>query len=149
MGTANAYAGRAERFLAYLIDAILLLVPVILIVDVMGMAHVVILMSFLISLTYYTYFTASRWQATPGKRLLGLHVAHADGRAMGVRDALERYLAFVLPSLPLNASFIPENIAQSLVLGLSVLWFSPILFTEERIGLHDRLCGTRVLAGRT
>ncbi len=144
----QAYAGRLERFLAYLIDAIILLVPSMLLVGLMGAVSSVTLASFLINLVYYTYFTASHWQATPGKRLLGIYVARADRQPLSQRDALERFLAFILPTLPLYTSLLAENTAPMIVVWLSVVWFSPILFTVERMGLHDRLCNTRVMMGK-
>ncbi|MBX9726879.1 MAG: RDD family protein [Rickettsiales bacterium] len=102
----------------------------------------------LVSLGYYTYFTASRWQATPGKRLLSIYVVRTDNRALTPRDALERFLGFILPSLPIYSSIMLQQQAAMLVFWLTLFWFAPILFTPERIGFHDRLCRTRVVVGK-
>ena len=142
------YAGRPERFFAYLIDTVILAVPGAVVVAAMKGADSAIIGVFLISFFYYTYFNASRWQATPGKRLLTLYIAHTDHRPLTMRDAAERFLAFILPTLPVYASFIPEQHAPILVFWLTLLWFAPILFTPERVGLHDRLCSTHVLVGK-
>lgn len=151
------YAGRAERFFAYLIDVLIVMVPVALLAKsflskndagdliVEPAAYAV---TFLINLSYHTYFVASRWQATPGMRLLSMYVARTDTRPLQLRDAVERFLAFFIPTLPSYASFIPANQAPILVLWLTAIWFAPILFRPDRTGLHDRLCGTRVLVGR-
>lgn len=146
--TTPIYAGRAERFFAYLIDTIILAVPGALVVSLLKGAEVAIIGVFLISLAYYTYFTASAWQATLGKRMLNLYVARADKKALTPRDALERFLAFILPTLPVYTSFIPEKHAPVLVFWLTMVWFSPILFRPDRTGLHDRLCNTHVLVGK-
>ena len=142
------YAGRLERLFAYLIDSIILVLPGMLLVGLLGESGILTAITFAISMFYYTYFTASNWQATPGKRLLGMYVARCDRQPLTLRDAVERFLAFCLPSLPIYASVIPENVAPMIVFWLSLAWFCPILFTPERIGMHDRLCRTRVLVGK-
>jgi uncharacterized RDD family membrane protein YckC len=79
---------------------------------------------------YYAFFTASGWQATPGKRILGLHIIRADGRKIGFALGLGRYLAYI-PS--------------SLILGFG---FFMIGWSDQKKGLHDIICGTRVVRGR-
>ena len=79
---------------------------------------------------YYALFIASGWQATPGKKLLGLHVIRADGQKIGFWRALGRYLAY-FPS--------------SLTLGLG---FFMIGWSREKRALHDFICGTRVVRGK-
>lgn len=146
--TLPLYAGRAERFFAYLIDTLILLLPGSLVVALLKGEDAAVVGVFLVSLGYYTYFTASRWQATPGKRLLSIYVVRTDNRALTPRDALERFLGFILPSLPIYSSIMPQQQAAMLVFWLTLFWFAPILFTPERIGLHDRLCRTRVVVGK-
>lgn len=142
------YAGRPERFLAYLIDTIILLLAAAMLTTIAGKESYAIPITFLTGMAYYTHFTASRWQATPGKRMLGIYIARTDHRALTRRDALERFLAYSLPSLPMYASFVPEQTSSILAVWLSVFWFFPIIVTPERIGMHDRLCRTRVLNGK-
>ena len=151
------YAGRLERFLAYLLDALLIVIPVrlsvtmFLQVDPAGQSTVdpvFFPVMFLINLAYYAYFTASRWQATPGKRLLGIYVIRTDNQRLTALDATERFLAFTLPYLPLYVSFLSPAWGKTLTMFLVIYWFAPILYTQERIGIHDRLCRTRVLIGR-
>ena len=142
------YAGRPERFLAYLIDTIFLLIAAAILTTIIGKEAYAIPITFLTSLAYYTHFLASRWQATPGKRMLNIYVARLDRQPLTKRDALERFLAYSLPSLPMYASFIPEGTSSILAVWLSVFWFFPILVTPERIGMHDRICRTRVLTGK-
>lgn len=72
-------------------------------------------------------FEASAWQATPGKRALGLQVVRLDGRPMTLGVAMKRYLAAGLSWLTLN-------------IGHAMAAFAPFL------ALHDRLSQTRVIA---
>lgn len=72
-------------------------------------------------------FEASPWQATPGKRALGLVVVAADGAHPGPLRLLLRQLAAALSWASLN-------------LGHALAAFPP------HLALHDRLSGTRVLA---
>lgn len=148
MRPTTPYAGRLERLFANLLDTVFLILPNGLLVAAIGDQGLASMVTFLVILGYYVYFTASPWQATPGKRLLGIYVVRTDGRLLTPRDALERFLAYSIPSLPLYSSFLSPGLLSVLVIGLSLFWFVPILFTEERIGYHDRLCGTRVVAGR-
>lgn len=158
------YAGRLERLLAYLIDTIILAIASLPLValfpsedtndiisgpnDIMSENPLVTLSVFLMTLAYYTYFTASDWQATPGKRILSLYVVRTNRRKLTPRDALERFLAFIIPTLPFYASFIPERVAAVLATWLVLFWFAPIVFSIERTGYHDTLCRTRVVVGR-
>lgn len=142
------YAGRAERFLAYLIDVILLIGAGELLARLMGGGTITLLANFLFQAFYYTHFTASHWQATPGQRITGLHVVRIDRKPLRIPDALERFLVFLFPILPLYVSFIPLDIVRVLCTWLVMVWFLPILFTEQRIGMHDRICGQRVVAGK-
>ena len=148
MPTSLIYAGRLERLLAYLIDTIILVVPAMYFASLLHGDPIVTPLCFIASLAYYSYFTASRWQATPGKRLLGIYIIRTDNRMLNLRDGAERFLAFILPSLPMYTSFIPPDMAPGVSLALSIAWFASILYTEERMGMHDRICHTRVLIGR-
>ena len=142
------YAGRLERMFANMIDTLILLVPSGVCASILGGSPVTLLAAFLCNMVYYTAFHGSHWQATPGKRILNMHLIHVNGKPLTQRDALERFLAFILPSLPIHLSFLSQNTAMVLVVWLSVFWFSPILFRSDRAGLHDRICDTRVIVGR-
>jgi uncharacterized RDD family membrane protein YckC len=85
----------------------------------------------IVGLFYYTIFIGSPWQATLGKRICGLHVIHAKtgGRVSYLR-ALGRYLSYYLSALPLALGFI--------LIGV----------TDQKRGLHDMICGTRVVYGK-
>ncbi|MGN6113156.1 MAG: RDD family protein, partial [Luteimonas sp.] len=72
----------------------------------------------------------SPWQASPGKRALGLRVEALDGAAPDARQAMLREAAGVLSWLTLN-------------LGHALALVPP-----RRQSLHDRIAGTRVVESR-
>lgn len=79
---------------------------------------------------YFALFESSVWQATPGKRALGLVVTDRDGARLGFGRALGRHVAAL------------ANYA-SLMVG----WLLVALDRDKR-GLHDHLAGTRVVSRR-
>lgn len=80
-----------------------------------------------VSALWFIATEASGWQASPGKRLLGLRVVAADGGAPGLARVMARFAAG-LPSWLL------------LHLGHAMAAWPP-----ERRALHDRIAGTRVV----
>ena len=82
-------------------------------------------------LAAFAAFESSPWQATPGKRLLGLRVVDLDGRRVGVIRAVARQCLKLL------------DVATSMVT------FVIAAVTPRRQTLHDILAGTLVTeAGR-
>jgi uncharacterized RDD family membrane protein YckC len=144
------YAGFWIRLLAYAIDMVL----VYILAAVVGM--VIVGISFLfgglntgdspesslvlqalpltvligVVLVYYTFFQSRAWQATPGKRICRIHIIRQDGGRVSGLLALGRYLSYLVSSLPLG------------------LGFFMIGWTDQKKGLHDMICGTRVAYGR-
>jgi uncharacterized RDD family membrane protein YckC len=142
------YASRMERLFANLLDTLFLLPPNIALVKLLGEGGPALLAGFLLYLGYYWWFTASTWQATPGKRLMNIHVVMTDGTRPGGVEAFERFLCYILPTLPLYLSVLSEQVAQTLFVWMSIFWFAPILYTPDRRGIHDTLAGTRVVTGK-
>lgn len=81
----------------------------------------------LLSALWALGFEASRWQATPGQRALGLRVTDTADARIGGGRALLRHLAAGLSWASLN-------------LGHALIALPP------HLALHDRLSGTRVQA---
>jgi hypothetical protein len=81
-------------------------------------------------LTASAAFESSPWQATPGKRLLGLRVVDLDGRRLGVARAVARQCLKLL------------DIATSMVT------FVIAAVAPRRQALHDILAGTLVTEAR-
>lgn len=143
------YAGRLERVLAYLIDTLLLLFPNAFLLQIFGDGGAMMLAGFLCQMAYFSYSTASGWQASPGQRFLGIQLIHANGTPLTLRDAMERWLASYMPFLPLYVSFLEPQMAGAIASWLMLIWYLPMLYRDDRTGLHDRLCNTRVIAGKT
>lgn len=75
---------------------------------------------------YFALCESSRWQATLGKRLLGIRVTDASGARISCARALGRFFAAGLSWLTMN------------------LGHAMAAFGAERRALHDFIAGTRV-----
>jgi uncharacterized RDD family membrane protein YckC len=80
-----------------------------------------------LTLTYVIYFTR-KYDATPGKKALGLRLLRADGSKLGKGRIVGRYFAEWI---------------SSLVMGIGYLMVA--FDKEQRRALHDRICDTRVI----
>lgn len=97
------------------------------------------------------YFAGSwrRSGRTPGQRVLGLHVASADGGGLTTRQALVRWL---LVAAPFSAAAVLATASSALdgplLPALVALWYLLLLATTvlspTSRGLHDRIAGTAV-----
>jgi len=141
-------AGLLIRGLAVTLDALIIFPVSVLLASVLKdnlPMHAIV--SLIISGTYYVMFLSGPWAATPGKRLMGLLVLRSDGSRLSAEQALQRYLAYIMPSLPVYSSM-EIGTSSIVMLWLSLVWFAPVLFTEKRTGIHDMLCHTRVVHGK-
>lgn len=137
------YGGFWRRFVAFMLDAIILTVinfPIQLIFGIYaaagsdrgnprisgGAIALVYVLSLATQLVYYTWFISQKG-ATPGKRVMGLKVITPDGGPISVGRAAGRFFAQILSGLILSIGFI---IAA---------------FDREKRALHDYICGTRVV----
>jgi uncharacterized RDD family membrane protein YckC len=133
------YAGFWIRFVAVIIDGVILYVAGMLVqlplagllkspqADMMLMgAGITYLIEMAIAATYEGVFV-SRFAATPGKMALNLKVVRADGSPVSIERAFARYFAKVLSGLILCIGFIMAG------------------FDSQKRGLHDMLCDTRVV----
>lgn len=75
---------------------------------------------------YFIGFEASAWQATPGKRLLGIRVSDLDGHRISVGQSSARFLAG-------SVSWLSMNLGHALA-G----------WRADGRALHDLIAGTRV-----
>jgi uncharacterized RDD family membrane protein YckC len=143
---ATAKGGFWIRFLAYVIDNILIFLGTVFLSFVAGLAtglggvtssmgtdeieNLATVFGFMIGvftgLFYFTFFTGWSGQ-TPGKRLLGLKVIQTTGEPVTYKKALLRYVGYIV-------SFV--------LLGLGFLM---IAFDRRKRGLHDLLAGTLVI----
>jgi len=76
---------------------------------------------------YYTVGESSTWQASVGKKLLGLKVTDLDGQQISFGKANARYWSKILSSL------------------LLAIGYLMVAFSEKKQGLHDRIADTLVV----
>jgi len=150
------YAGFWLRLVAYLVDKVILGVPifVIAVLVFLGAGGMQVLreirpngepspqfVAFLLTTIgttvlvalvgywiYYAYFESSDWQATPGKRLLNLYVTNLEGKPLSFGHASGRFFARLITNLiPLGIGYILAGV------------------TEKKQALHDMIAGCLVL----
>ena len=127
------YAGFWRRFVAYLIDSILLSVVTFLLLLLLGaiaddagavIAYIIATVGWFL---YFAYFESSANQATVGKTALGIQVTDVNGARLSFGKALGRNLAKILSALILYIGFIMAA------------------FTAKKQALHDMIAGTLVV----
>jgi uncharacterized RDD family membrane protein YckC len=129
-GATVVYAGFWIRFVAFIIDSIILTViqiPISLIIEGTG---VLLLMGLLVGIVYDVGFWVANDGATPGKMALGIKVQMTNGDPIDVGPALLRYLGYYVSAFVLLIGYI--------MIG----------FTPQKRGLHDYIAGTVVVKTR-
>ncbi len=157
-GRATAYAGFWLRFVAHIIDGLIvgtgvmaLFIPLILltggaaqlavlqdhrggppdpviIASMLSVLFTFIAAALLVTWLYYAYLESSDWQATVGKRVMSIYVTSLTGQPITFLHATGRYFSKIVTGL------IPFGIGY-IMAG----------FTERRQALHDMIAGTLVL----
>lgn len=122
-----AYAGFWIRFVAFLIDALILFVAGLVIDALFGVGAHSRLLGFLIGWLYFAALESSPAQATFGKQVLGLAVTDLNGRQLTFGRATGRYFAKFLSGLTLLIGYILAG------------------FTARKQALHDMIAGTLVV----
>jgi uncharacterized RDD family membrane protein YckC len=97
------------------------------IAPMLGMLIRVAIISAIMQWLYFSLMESSVWQATLGKKALGLTVTDLEGRRIGFGRATGRYFAKILSSLTLFIGYMMAG------------------FTEKKQALHDIIAGTLVL----
>lgn len=146
------YAGFWIRVGAYLIDIIVLVIAMSLFQAITGIdmganysaqlndalveggssetSAVGQLLGLIIGIAYFAGLESSAWQATVGKKALGLTVIDASGHRISFLRAVGRYFAKILSGIILAIGYIM------------------VAFTEKKQGLHDMLASTLVVKGK-
>jgi uncharacterized RDD family membrane protein YckC len=139
--TALKIANLGARFFGILLDTLIIIVPILLIVVLIGLwgglldednkitALKAQLIGMFLGILYEAVFLSSPWQATPGKRLLGLKVADLNGLPISFWRAFGRVAAKFLSSI--------------LLIGYIMAFF-----TKDKRALHDLMAGTIVIEGK-
>ncbi len=134
------YAGFWVRTAALLLDYIfitLLTLVFAVILNIAGVSreqenHAVIgFIAIALFVGYFVYFTGGKPQGTPGKRICNLRVICKDGTDVGFVRAFLRFVAYIISCAPFYLGFALAG------------------FTREKTALHDLICGTRVVQGKT
>ncbi|MCK5931848.1 MAG: RDD family protein [Fulvimarina manganoxydans] len=88
------------------------------------------LVGFAIGLLYTALMHSGPWQATLGKRAVGIRVIRRDGYPVGFGLAVGRYFATILSAF------------------IFCIGYAMAGWTREKRALHDMICSTRVIYGR-
>ena len=141
-----AYAGFWIRVLAYVLDSLIMSIVFVPLGIVIGLVMVgsgvdenspemqlVNLgtngISILAAWLYFGFLESSSWQASIGKKALGLIVTDMNGNRISFGRATGRYFGIILSGM------------------ICFIGFLMVAFTEKKQGLHDLLAGTLVLKG--
>jgi uncharacterized RDD family membrane protein YckC len=130
------YASFGKRFLAALLDGVILSIINILVGFVLGLilgragTQVGSLVGVLIAWLYYAYQESSDKQATIGKQALRIVVTDLEGKRIDFVKATIRYFSKIISALILLIGYIMAA------------------FTEKKQALHDIIAGTLVLEKR-
>jgi len=151
---AVAYAGFWLRFVALIIDTIVLSIVRAIItvpfglgfgmrnrgmfmghppqnpedfIPIFGMMVKLMVITMILNWLYYAIFESSSWQATLGKKALGLEVTDLAGNRISFGRATGRFFAKIISTLILFIGYIMAG------------------FTEKKQALHDILAGTLVI----
>lgn len=186
------YAGFWQRVFAVCVDAVLFCVLVYLPLFILASLFPSAYENFtsnldskspkltILSLQLFVYFIASiifacfyssKWQASPGKRLLNVYVTSYNLKPISFKRGFFRYfiqsvftifpqILFLISGVDLfileeDPSFIyNENTYMvSIIAGvvyplLAILWYLMAVFSAQKTAFHDVICGTRALKGR-
>ena len=137
------YAGFWKRFAAVLIDAFALAVPGFLLGAIIGLSFAsrfddemtasmgADLMGRLVGIgmawLYYSLMESSAWQATLGKKALGIVVVDANGDRLTWGRATGRYFGKIVSAIPMGIGFLLAA------------------FTQKKQALHDMMAATYVV----
>lgn len=117
-----AYGGFWIRFVALILDGLILIIPSVLLNWLIPIAGGVIL-----SIMYKPFFESSALQATPGKAILGLRVTTLDGQRLSFKQSFIRYAGTLLSSVLLCIGYLMAA------------------FTAKKQALHDMIADTVVV----
>lgn len=93
----------------------------------LGALGVIMIINLVVWISYFAGMHSSKWQATLGKKMLGLKVADLHGNRITFWRALGRYLA------------------MSFLSGILLIGYIIAAFTEKKQSLHDFIASTVVI----
>jgi uncharacterized RDD family membrane protein YckC len=122
-----SYVGFWERFVAALIDGLILFVVTFAIGLIIGNEYLKMGINIIGQLLYFTYFESSVKQATIGKQLMNMKVVDKNGNRLTPGSALIRYLSKFISGIILLIGYIMAA------------------FDAQKQALHDKIAGTFVV----
>jgi uncharacterized RDD family membrane protein YckC len=131
----NRYAGFFRRFVAFLLDSIIINAAVGLAGKAMGFkvfdmdnpVNQNTIWVQLITMAYFVFLESSAWQSTIGKKLLGMKVVDENYQRITPVKALIRFAI---------------SYFSMAILCLGYVW---IIFDDKKQGWHDKAAGTYVI----
>lgn len=129
----NLHAGFWRRVAAFVVDSLILIVPLVLLEEhVLGWhtpadATRMNLLLVVAMWLYWAGFESSSWQATPGKLVLGLSVVDMQGVRIGFLRATGRFFSKFLSTLIVYVGYLMAG------------------WTARKQGLHDLIASTCVV----
>jgi uncharacterized RDD family membrane protein YckC len=123
------YAGFWIRFLSYIIDYIVLIIPSIIMKYIIDKRYIIIniLVGFILMWLYYALMESSKYQGTLGKMILNLKITDLNYNKISFEKATLRFLGKFLSIITFGIGF--------LMIG----------FTEKKQGLHDKISNCIVI----
>ena len=122
----QGFASVGRRFIALLIDVLVMSIPFVLINQILPIVGGIALWFF-----YGPVFECSELRATPGKYWMGIQVVDIQGRRLSFQASLLR------------------NVVKLFSSAFFCLGYSFALFTKKRQSLHDLAADTTVVYGRS
>lgn len=124
-----AYAGFWIRFLAVMLDGVIIVIPLNLIFGFLSNISNLSFINYLgilCGLIYIIYFEGTTGQ-TLGKKIVGVKVIDYEGKTIGIPNAALRYIG---------------KIISGLILGIGYIMAA---FDEKKQSLHDKIVKTYVI----
>ncbi len=123
------YAGFWIRFIATILDILIIWLPAVLIgILLTFFVRIEILSSlvFILVIILYIYLDG-KYGGTPGKLILGLKIVNSEGKYIGIPTAALRYIGKVL---------------SSMIIGIGHLF---IVWEPKKQALHDKVANSYVI----
>jgi uncharacterized RDD family membrane protein YckC len=112
------------------------------------------LVFFFVGLFYYSFFNSSKWQATIGKKIMGIKIARINNKKITLSLALFYYFLSLLPFLfplyfliyesfnrinKINVNFF-DNFFNIILAILAVIWMQISLLNKKKLTISDMIC---------
>ncbi len=121
------YAGFWRRFLALLIDSLILAIPGLVVTGAVSHFATGVFAGVVLGFFYFPIFESSIMSATPGKALMGIAVVTETGGRITYKTAVIRFFSHYLSVVLLYVGYLMQP------------------FTAKRQTLHDMISGTVVV----